>query len=191
MSYVDATSISAVIAMTGMSARDGSFFIAAASCCPSISGIQMSVSTTSGFQSFIASSAAIPFSAKRTSFASRLRRWMPSTLRLIAISSTTRIFPGIPLATSARFGGAARTTSSDGILMTKVVPFPTSLSTSTVPPALSTIRFTMGSPRPVPRISPSACFIRLEMSWTNGSNKCAIFSFEMPHPVSRTVSESV
>ena len=70
--------------------------------------------------------------------------------------------------------------------MTNVVPLPSSLLAVIVPPALSTMRFTIGSPSPVPLISPSLAIIRLLMSCMNGSKSLSILACDIPHPVSLT-----
>ena len=113
---------------------------------------------------------------------------MPRILRFIDMSSTTRTRSG---STSRIACSAARgtmemfcTSSRLGMSMKNVVPLPSSLSARIVPPALSTMRFTIGRPSPVPLISPALACIRLAMSWMKGSKSLSSLSFEIPQPVS-------
>ncbi len=61
-----------------------------------------------------------------------------------------------------------------------VVPRPSSLFTSMLPPCMSTAFFTIASPRPVPWIAPT-----LLARW-NDSNRCDTSSGGMPMPWSAT-----
>ena len=72
---------------------------------------------------------------------------------------------------------------SVGSRMVNVLPFPGSLSTSTVPPCPSTMRRTSARPRPVPLVS----LARAESPRTNFSKMAFRSRGAMPRPPSRTL----
>ncbi len=99
---------------------------------------------------------------------------------IIGSSSTTRMRPRRDAAdTTASFGGSLGRAAVVARRMTrKVLPLPTSLSTSIRPPKLVTMSWQMGRPSPVP--TPTGLVVK------NGSNNRSRFSAAMPEPVSRT-----
>ena len=150
-------------------------------CCPDISGITRSVSTSLMFplSSRRCSSANLPFAASITVYPD-CDRMSATSDRTSSWSSATRMTSRLATAVGSLATAATATgPSTVGRHISKHVPRPGALRNSTSPPAWVTMPCTVARPSPVPR--PTALVVK------NGSNTRAWTSGDMPMPVSVTV----